>query len=93
MVTLGSEDSMIQMSNQMCDFLSLPYSSSMYYLDMMTKIMNYCSEKHLFVGTKIKTTDPALNALLQINDSFDLNILTIHSCLERHIVNESELLG
>ncbi len=93
MVSLGVDVQMIQLSNQMCDFLSLPYYSSMNYFDMITKIMNYCLEKQLFVGTRIKTTDSTLNALLQIDHTFDLNLLTIHSLLERHVINEEDLVG
>ena len=93
MVSLGIDSKFVIMSNEMCDFLSLPHGSEINYFEMGMNVLNYCSIHNLFVGTRIKTTDVSLNTLLGIDHSFDLNLLTIHSLLEKHILQESELKG
>jgi hypothetical protein len=93
MVSLGMDNTYEMISNPMCEFLSLPYGSQIIYFDMMMKVMEYCTIHNLFEGTRIKTTNQALNTLLGIDSSFDLNLLTIHSVLEKHIQDEEMMIG
>ena len=79
-----------KVSDELCEFVGVPKGTEISRSFIISNVVNYIKNKDLMDGSnKIKTTDPSLNKLLGINESFNLSILNIQSYLNKHFIENS----